>query len=72
LIGARRFLWDKIVKQITKIWDYIIMMDEESGLERKVDKKIHVYFQELGNIPQIDTKIIKLLNSKSNEELSKK
>jgi hypothetical protein len=72
LIGARHLLWDKIVEEITKIWDYIIIMDEESGLARKVDKDIKVAFQELGNRPETTTKIIKLLNSKSNEELSKK
>ena len=47
-------------------------MDEESGLERKVEKDVKNTFQELGNIPKKTTKIIKLLNSKSNEELSKK
>ena len=65
-------LWNKITEEITKIWDYIIIMDEEFGLARKVDKDIKVAFWELGNKPETTTKIIKLLNSKSNEELSKK
>jgi hypothetical protein len=44
LIGAVHFLWDKIAKENTKIWDYIIIVDEESGLARKVDIDVKVEF----------------------------
>jgi hypothetical protein len=47
-------------------------MNEEYSLARKVEKYVKVTFQELGNKPETTTKIIKLPNSKSNEELSKK
>ena len=44
LIGDILFLWDKIPNKITKNWDYIIIMDEEFGLSRKVEKYVKYSF----------------------------
>ena len=46
-------------------------MDEEKILEKKVEKDIEVSFKEMGNRPQVATRIIKNLNFKSKDELIK-
>ena len=50
LIRSRHVLWDIIV-DINKIWNYIVIMDEENSLEKRVEKDIEVVFQKLGNKP---------------------
>jgi hypothetical protein len=45
-------------------------MEEEASLVRKVDKDVEVALQELGNKPQLANQIIKVLNSKTKEELN--
>jgi hypothetical protein len=72
LIGARHLIWDQIITKVTRIWDYFKLMDEESTLVKKADKDIQQAFHDLGNSPQLARKIIKVLNSKSKEELSKR
>ena len=47
-------------------------MDEESNLVKKAETDIQQAFQDLGNSPQLASKIIKVLNSKSKEELRKR
>ena len=32
LIGAKHVLWDKIIVEINKIWNYLVIMDEENSI----------------------------------------
>jgi hypothetical protein len=72
LIGARHLIWDQIITKVTKMWDCFKLIGEENSLTNEADKVIQQAFQELGNRPQIATKIIKSLNFMSKEELRKK
>jgi hypothetical protein len=72
LIGARHLIWDQIITEVTKMWDYFKLIGEEDSLVTEADRVIQQAFQELGNRPQIATKIIKFLNSMSKEELRKR
>jgi hypothetical protein len=48
------------------------LIDEESTLVTEADKDIQQAFHHFGNSPQLARKMIKVLNSKSKEEVSKK
>jgi hypothetical protein len=72
LIGARNIIWDQIITKVTKMWDCFKLIGEDKLLRNEEVKAKQQDFQELGDKPQIATKIIKYLNFKSMEELKKK
>jgi chromosome segregation ATPase len=70
LMGARHLIWDKIMEHVNKMWKCFIIMEEEANLVKKVEKDIAKVEQELGDKPQVANKIIRVLNSKTKEELN--
>jgi hypothetical protein len=72
LLGAKHIIWDEIISEVGKIWDYfkiiddeILLIDEENGTKNKS-------FHELGTRPQLATQMIKFLNLSSKETLENK
>jgi uncharacterized phage infection (PIP) family protein YhgE len=72
LIGARHIIWDEIINEVSKIWDYFKIIDDEILLTDEVDDTLKKSFKELGTRPQVATQIIKFLNSNSSEVLIRK
>jgi hypothetical protein len=71
-IGARHIIWDEIMSEVGKLWDYFKIIDDEMLLIDEVDDIIKKPFHELGTRPDVTTQIIKFLNSSSKETLRKK
>ena len=65
LIGARHIIWDEIIYEVGKLWDYFKIIDNEMLLTNEEKDNIHKSFHELGTRPQVATQIIKFLNSTS-------
>jgi hypothetical protein len=72
LIGSRHIIWDEIIAEVGKIWDYFKIIDDEILLTDEADDTIKKSFQELGTRPQVATRVIKFLNSNSKEVLKSK
>jgi hypothetical protein len=72
LIGEKHIIWDAIIDEVGKIWNYFKIIDDEIILTDEVDDTIKKGFQELGTRPQVATNIIKFLNSNTNEVLQRK
>jgi hypothetical protein len=72
LIGARHIIWDEIISEVGKLWDYFKIIDDEMLLTDEADDIIKKSFHELGTRPQVATQIIKFLNSTSSEILASK
>jgi hypothetical protein len=72
LIGARHIIWDEIIDEVGKIWDFFKIIDDEILLTDEADDTIKKAFQELGTRPQVATRVIKFLNSNSSEVLKSK
>ena len=69
LMGAKNLIWDEIIIEVSKLWDYFKIIDDEMLLIDEEDDVIHKSFHELGTRPQVSTQIIKFLNSNSRERL---
>jgi hypothetical protein len=72
LVGAKHLIWDEIISEVARLWDYFKIIDDEMLLVDEADEVIHKSFHELGTRPQVATQIIKFLNSNSRETLLKK
>jgi hypothetical protein len=72
LIGARHIIWDEIIDEVGKIWNYFKIIDDEIQLTDEADDTIKKSFQELGTRPQVATRVIKFLNSNTSEVLKTK
>jgi hypothetical protein len=72
LIGARHIIWDEIIGEVSKMWNYFKIIDDEMLLTDEADETIQKSFHELGTRPQVATQIIKFLNSTSSEILASK
>jgi hypothetical protein len=60
LIGARHIIWDEIISEVGKLWDYFKIIDDEILLTDEADDVIKKSFHELGTRPQVATQIIKV------------
>ena len=69
-MGACHIVWDKIIEHVNKMWNFFIIMEEETSLVKKVEIDITKAENELGDKPQATNKIIRNLNSMTKEELS--
>jgi hypothetical protein len=72
LIGARHIIWDEIIGEVAKLWNYFKIIDDEMMLTDEADESIQKSFHELGTRHQVATQIIKFLNSTSSEILENK
>jgi hypothetical protein len=72
LIGSRHIIWDEIISEVGKLWNYFKIIDDEMLLTDEADDIIQKSFHELGTRPQVATQIIKFLNSTSSEILARK
>jgi hypothetical protein len=72
LVGAKHLIWDEIINEVARLWDYFKIIDDEMLLVDEADEVIHKSFHELGTRPQVATQIIKFLNSNSRDTLLKK
>jgi hypothetical protein len=46
LVGARHIIWDEIINEVSKIWDYFKIIDDEMLLIDEADEVIKKSFQE--------------------------
>ena len=51
MIGARNMIWNEIINEVGKIWDYFKIIDDEIRLIDEADDTIKKAFQELGTRP---------------------
>jgi len=51
LVGDRHIIWDEIINEVAKIWDYFKINDDEMLLTNQVDEVIKKSFHELGTQP---------------------
>jgi hypothetical protein len=72
LAGAKHLIWDEIIIEVSRIWDYFKIIDDEMLLVDEVYDVFQKSYYELGTRPQVSTQIIKFLNSNSGEELLRK
>jgi hypothetical protein len=72
LIGARHVIWDEIINEVTKLWDFFKIIDDEIQLTDEIDEVLKKAFVELGSRPQVATQVIRFLNSNSSEVLKSK
>jgi hypothetical protein len=72
LVGAQHLIWDDIIIEVAKLWDYFKTIDDEMLLVDEADEVIQKSFHELGIRPQVATHIIKFPNSNSRDTLLKK
>jgi hypothetical protein len=69
LVGANNIIWDEIISEVARLWDYFKIIDDEILVVDEVDEVIDKSFHELGTRPQVATRIIKFPNSNSRDTL---
>ena len=62
LIRDRHVMWDEIKNEVTKLWDFFKIIDDEIELTDEIDKVLKKAFVELGTRPRVATQIIRFLN----------
>jgi len=50
-IGARHIIWDEIIIEVTKLWDFFKINDDEIQLTNDIDEVLKKYFVEFGSTP---------------------
>jgi hypothetical protein len=59
IIGSWHIIWDEIISEVVKLWDYFKIIDDEMLLTYEADDVIKKSFHELGTRPRVVTQIIK-------------
>jgi hypothetical protein len=72
LLGSRQIIWDEIISEVGKLWDYFKIIDDEMLLIKEENDVIKKSFHKLGTRPQVSTQIIKFINCISRETLTDK
>lgn len=67
----KRILWANIGQSITDQWEYIEAIHEQIMLIRKAHREIQRARASLGNMPEIATKMINMLNNRTSSQLIK-
>jgi hypothetical protein len=50
-VGAKHLIWDEIISEVARLWDYFKIKDDEMLLVDEVDEVIQKSFHELGTRP---------------------
>jgi hypothetical protein len=72
LVRTKHLIWDDIINEVARIWDYFKIIDDDMLLVDEADEVIHKSFHELETRPKVATQIIKFLNSNCRDTLLKK
>jgi hypothetical protein len=72
LVGAKHLIWEEIIGEVAKLWDYLKIINDEMFLVDEADDVIQEPFHVQRTRPQVVTQIIKFQNSNSRETLSRR